>query len=68
LGFNNSQATGYDAIYYTGYFMEQLAERRGLTLKVNSITGIDEAGRAFTVRANFKDTQSIIADLFLNSK
>jgi hypothetical protein len=68
LGFNNSQATGYDAIYYTGYFMEQLAERRGLTLKVNSITGIDEVGRAFTVRANFKDTQSIIADLFLNSK
>jgi hypothetical protein len=48
--------------------MEQLAERRGLALKVNSITGIDEAGRAFTVRANFKDTQSIIADLFLNSK
>jgi hypothetical protein len=65
LGFNNSQAKGYDAIYYTGYFMEQLAERSGLTLTVNSITGIDEFGRDFTVRANFKDTQSVIADLFL---
>jgi len=64
LGFNDSKANGFDAIYYCGYFIEEVAKRRGLTLKVKLIEGMDEQGRAYSIEADFSQTTTIKADYF----
>lgn len=66
LGFNNSNATGYDAIYSTGFFLEYIAKRKGIDIKVLSIIGLDEQNRRFVISKDFSKSTYIQADYITN--